>query len=776
MYMAFGAGSQAIKDSKYETYDQLNFDDLNVLLLGFTHDLDVELENRFDNVDKIEKRLLFYTTVKIEDNIMKCVLVGINSSQYPGVDTLLLREGEYFNDTGANNTDVLMIKAFVDYHNLLNKNLSFYLGDSYINLTIRASVSSPEYIYVLDPDMYMAQGDMGVAYFDIEFLRDLLNLPKDYSNNLVMTFKDDSLKGDTMDDIHDYLENNYEYILNWISSEDNPSNMILEEETSQWEPIANTMGIFFLFVSFVIIFSTMTRYVFDHKRQIGTLKSIGIKSRHIMFDFLKFVSLLWIISAIIGFLLGYYLGEFMLNGYLEYFDLPYPVYSPSIQLISITLFSSLGITLSSPLYALYRISKTLPADALQSAKKSTIVKGSHVPFLERVIRVIKGGPVSSTTRIALRNVFLKKKRTFFLILSLVFGFTLSATILYFTNSVFSLIDHEISFTETWDYQIAFTSNQYGDDSQIATISEMNKENIIHLDPYVSIAGRFYDYKTGEECEDFIRILGIYTSNSQFRHKNLIEGNFFTANNTNEIIIGINYGLKINVGIGDYIQFFAGSSLHTMEVIGFHDESSQFKAYVPLECAQSMLDLPENKFSGLYVKCNNSKNEIETQITLIENSFDNTAVLAKEAFLENALEQERYIFGLLIVSQGIAIVISFLIITNILNVNIQENTIYWGLLKTQGYKKRSIFKVILIENILLIILMLVFGSIVGYFASVFLLNDISDGMIIIQSVFSWDLTIFFVIEGFVVSIVSLIPGTLSAIRLDTKNLIREKLAW
>jgi len=777
VYFGFSASGESLVKSQEEMYNQLNFDDLNVLLLGFNDDLDEELKDQFDNIEVIEDRLYFYTKVKIDDDNFNCILIGINSSQNPKVNSLKVRDGSYFNQTGRNNTDVLLIKEFADAHGLLNNNLTFNLGGGDVNLTVRASVSSPEYVYIFDPDtVYPIKGNMGVAYFDIDYLRELLFLPDSFSNNLVMTFKDESIEDDTMEEINDYLEDNYYYITNWMPSDTNPSNLFVEEEILQWQSIVGTIGFFFLFVSFMIIFSNMNRYVFEHKRQIGTLKAIGVTNKRIIFEFIRFILLLWLIGAILGFILGYILGLAMQDIYGSFMDFVFPVYVPSIELYTFTLFNSLAVTMLSPFYALIKISRTMPVEALQTAERLKVSKKSYIPRFERFIRFITRGHISSTTSIALRNVFLKKRRAFLVLISLTFGFTLSATILYLTNSVYLAMYDAAVVGEPWDYHVSFSSDQLGDDSQIEDIYQMNEGNISRQDKYVLIQGQFEDYSTGDNFDDYILVYGVYPNFSHFDDIKLIEGSLFTSSDGNQIILGKNFGLKFGVGVGDYIKFSRGSYTYTLKIIGFHNEMWQFKSYMPVEMGQSMLDVSTDKFSGIYFQCNNSDEDIEDQIRLIENKYGNTAGLSKSIYAESTAEMIMEFFGLIIVCQVVAFMVSYLIITNIININIREHSVYFSLLKTQGHKKVAIFKMIVIEHIILIILMLIAGLIIGSIASSNILDQMSKGIWSMRLGLSWELTITFLIEGFIISFVSLIPGSLSAMRLETKTIIREKLNW
>ncbi|MHA1285334.1 MAG: hypothetical protein ACTSQP_22765 [Promethearchaeota archaeon] len=43
-------------------------------------------------------------------------------------------------------------------------------------------------------------------------------------------------------------------------------------------------------------------------------------------------------------------------------------------------------------------------------------------------------------------------------------------------------------------------------------------------------------------------------------------------------------------------------------------------------------------------------------------------------------------------------------------------------------------------------------------------------------FSWELMMLFILEGYIISVISMIPGTIIAVNLKTENIIREKLNW
>ncbi|MGQ4873648.1 MAG: hypothetical protein ACP6IY_06175 [Promethearchaeia archaeon] len=43
-------------------------------------------------------------------------------------------------------------------------------------------------------------------------------------------------------------------------------------------------------------------------------------------------------------------------------------------------------------------------------------------------------------------------------------------------------------------------------------------------------------------------------------------------------------------------------------------------------------------------------------------------------------------------------------------------------------------------------------------------------------FLWELTMLFILEGYIISVIAMIPRTIMAVNLKTENIIREKLNW
>ena len=112
IYFGFGASGEALIKSQNEIYNQLNFDDLNVLTLGFTDDFDDELKDQFPTIKNIEDRLFFYSSVRIGDENVKCILIGIDSSRYPSVDSVKIREGKYFISNGLISVSLFFLIFF----------------------------------------------------------------------------------------------------------------------------------------------------------------------------------------------------------------------------------------------------------------------------------------------------------------------------------------------------------------------------------------------------------------------------------------------------------------------------------------------------------------------------------------------------------------------------------------------------------------------------------------------------------------------------------------
>ncbi len=98
-----------------------------------------------------------------------------------------------------------------------------------------------------------------------------------------------------------------------ISKEDNISYSQAMGEVDEGKVMGNFLPVIFLAIAFLTMVTTMHRIAASEKIQMGTLKSLGFKSRRILFHYTSYAFMTGITGTIIGTGLGFYIGWYIMN-------------------------------------------------------------------------------------------------------------------------------------------------------------------------------------------------------------------------------------------------------------------------------------------------------------------------------------------------------------------------------------------------------------------------------------------------------------------------------
>ncbi len=205
-----------------------------------------------------------------------------------------LMEGEEFD---LNDEDgVWLDKSFADNKSLkVGDNITFKFNGMEIEKEIRGLVYSPEYVYSLP---YYAvkpeHEDYGFAYLSYK----AFPMPNVPYNVLNVKFGGDSEEyGDLL---KDNLGDDYN---SFLAREDHSSITAYDNMIAQLKMIANALPIVFIFISMLMLVTSMKRIITHQRTQIGILKANGFKNRAIMLHYISY-TLLVLVGSALGLILG----------------------------------------------------------------------------------------------------------------------------------------------------------------------------------------------------------------------------------------------------------------------------------------------------------------------------------------------------------------------------------------------------------------------------------------------------------------------------------------
>lgn len=472
--------------------------------------------------------------------------------------------------------------------------------------------------------------------------------------------------------------------------------------------IANVFPLIFFFVAILVVLTSMTRMVEEERITIGTYKALGFSRLGISNKYILYGLVSSLIGCIIGLVvLTQFLPWVIMFAYSIMYKLPIPFPMPfnlTIGFISILL--GVGLTVLVTFLTVIKSLRQVPALLMiPTAPKSG--KRILLEYIKPFWKIL-----SFNWKISLRNMFLYKKRLFMTVIGiagctalLLTGFGLHDSISDILDKQFSDIMYDNlkislsnSINSDQEKQISDVLKSYDNSSQYTLVHE---ENVVaqpkgHPNATTTIV-------VPKDVDSFqnMRVL-----------KNRVSGQSFVIDSE---------GIYISEKLANMMQVDAGDDIEVYEqdLIGnAGDKKYQFKiAGIVENYIAHYIYMSSDLYKQYFNKeCNynNVISKIDTNgfnQTLINNLRENSTV--KTAFFtdsnrntyETMLGSVNMVVVILIVSAG---ALAFVVLYNLININICERAREIATLKVLGSKRGELFAYIHRETIMLS----VFGSLIG----------------------------------------------------------------
>jgi lipoprotein-releasing system permease protein len=330
--------------------------------------------------------------------------------------------------------------------------------------------------------------------------------------------------------------------------------------------------------------------------------------------------------------------------------------------------------------------------------------------------------------ISLRYLKAKRKQTFISIITLisVAGVMLGVSALIIVIAVMNGFDRDLrtKILGTKSHIVVTAADESELDSYSTVLPQVIKEpGVVSAAPFVSVQGMLQSDLNMQG----VVLLGIdpkYESQVTDVGKNIIQGRLPQLG-TNDIVIGKELAFHLGIGINSQVIVFSKVVKTAMGLIpktsvckvvgifdsGMYDYDSGL-AYIPLDLAQKLFDIPTTKVTGIEMKVANIYQA--HNIALNINRKLGTLYLARSWDILNlplfsALKLEKTV--MFIILSLIIVVAAFNIISTLIMV-VMEKSKDIAILKTMGATQKSITFIFLLEGLIIGLIGTILGSIGG----------------------------------------------------------------
>lgn len=490
------------------------------------------------------------------------------------------------------------------------------------------------------------------------------------------------------------LENSKLYI---YDRKDNTTYKNYIDDTKSVNNLAYFFPIIFFLVAVLVSLVSMNRMVEDDRLMIGTFKSLGFSSYHILIKYIIFASLSTIIGGILGIFLGVIIIPSLINNmYSLLFTLPKFYISLNLKYSLLGFFISLICILGATLYTVIKEVRNKPSELLRPKSPK---KGKKV-LLERIPKI--WNKLSFSNKVTIRNLSRYKKR----VLVTLFGVAGCTSLMLcgfgIKDSITEIPNKQFEYVTTYDANIYFDN---ADEDKINQL--LNDERITDFTKLSLINGDFDKYE--------VTINVLSDNYSSFQHLYSLSNHQEIPLEDNKVYVSDKLASLNSLKIGDIISFNDNEmNSYTLEVGGIIENYINHYFYISNNTYKNIVHSEPN-YNVSYVKLLDLNQE--DLLSFQENMLLNDEIL-NVVFVSDSISQANDMLQTLnkvvVILIVLAALLSFIVLYNLSNINIHERKREIATLKVLGFYTKEVDHYITSENIILTIGGIILGLLFGYF--------------------------------------------------------------
>ena len=432
----------SLRDSRAEFYTNSRFADIFVHLRRAPESLEGRLES-IEGVSVVDTRVIGTGSMPMPSMTepARATVVSLPLQ----LNTVYLRSGRM--PEPARDDEVVVSDAFADAHELKpGDSVPLVLGGVRREVTVVGIGLSPEYVMVLNPaDMAMDAKKAAVVFMNHDAVAAALDLEGAF-NDAVFRITPGADEAPIIDAIDDVLEH---YGGLGANGRDRQiSHYFLTQELNQLGSMSSQVPPLFLIVAAFLLHVVLTRLIQLQRGQVAALKALGYTNREIGFHYLGLATVIVVMGASLGVLLGSWLGEGLITLYEEYFRFPNLRSRVDAQTaVTAVLVSSLAGVVGT-LTSVRNILKLAPAEAMRPPAPAVYETG----ILDMKWMRAAFGP---SARMVLREIQRRPLRLAFSAMGIAIAVGILVVARFWGDAMDYLVNVQLHETQRWDEQVVF---------------------------------------------------------------------------------------------------------------------------------------------------------------------------------------------------------------------------------------------------------------------------------------------------------------------------------
>lgn len=495
---------------------------------------------------------------------------------------------------------------------------------------------------------------------------------------------------------------------------------IYHADTERMDALARVFPFMFFLVAALVSLTTMTRMVEDERILIGTYKALGYSTIQIATKYLIYALLAAGIGSVLGVgVLCQVLPLIIMKAYSVIYAIPLLLPPLPIK-ADVAVFSAglgIGITLIATICSVLSSLREQPAPLmLPRAPKA----GKRI-LLERIRPLWRR--ISFSWKVTLRNLFLYKKRLFMTVIGIAGCTALLLVGFGLHDAIWDIINKQ--YVDITHYQMTVGLNDHANDLDVQHVKDVLNQHpeIEHIDRVhtAHMAAKGEDDALSSTHVDVVVPQSLDIFNKSITLKNRISGKQVPFDESS-VVISEKLATLHHLRVGDTLVLFdrdkVGNSVgagHKLTITGICENYVGTTVYIAPTIFAKISSSPV-MYETLFIQAPDLKpGEQQQNIASELHSCDDVSLVAFSdetiSLYRNMISVVDYVVAVLIIS---AILLAFIVLYNLTNINIEERLREIASLKVLGFTKREIYAYIFREVFLLSLLGDVFGLGVGVY--------------------------------------------------------------
>lgn len=495
---------------------------------------------------------------------------------------------------------------------------------------------------------------------------------------------------------------------------------IYHADTERMDALARVFPFMFFLVAALVSLTTMTRMVEDERILIGTYKALGYSTIQIATKYLIYALLAAGIGSVLGVgVLCQVLPLIIMKAYSVIYAIPLLLPPLPIK-ADVAVFSAglgIGITLIATICSVLSSLREQPAPLmLPRAPKA----GKRI-LLERIRPLWHR--ISFSWKVTLRNLFLYKKRLFMTVIGIAGCTALLLVGFGLHDAIWDIINKQ--YVDITHYQMTVGLNDHANDLDVQHVKDVLNQHpeIEHIDRVhtAHMAATGEDNSLSSTHVDVVVPQSLDIFNKSITLKNRISGKQVPFDESS-VVISEKLATLHHLRVGDTLVLFdrdkVGNSVgagHKLTITGICENYVGTTVYIAPTIFAKISSSPV-MYETLFIQAPDLKpGEQQQNIASELHSCDDVSLVAFSdetiSLYRNMISVVDYVVAVLIIS---AVLLAFIVLYNLTNINIEERLREIASLKVLGFTKREIYAYIFREVFLLSLLGDVFGLGVGVY--------------------------------------------------------------